>query len=49
VRRIVPGEKVCAHRQPYAFTWAALFHAPRRYTLKVSEDLAGCGDYRPLD
>src|SRR5207244_7288235 len=46
---IRPGEQVCAHRQPYAFAWAALFHPPRRYQLKLSEDLPGCGDFRPLD
>lgn len=46
---IRPGEQVCAHRQPYAFAWAALFHPPRRYQLKLSEDLAGCGEFRPLN
>ena len=49
MQRILPGEKVCARRQPYAFAWAAMFHPPARYQLKLSEDLAGCGDYRPLD
>ncbi len=47
--RIKPGEKVCAHRQPGAFAWAALFHPPRHYQLKLTEDLASCGAYRPLD
>jgi hypothetical protein len=47
--RIRPGAQVCARRQPYAFAWAALFHPPQRYQLKLSEDLAGCGEFRPLD
>lgn len=49
LRKIAPGERVCARRQPYAFLWAAPFHPPLSYRLRVSEDELGCAGDRPID